>query len=210
MNYIIEDGIDFFAELAKEDVEEHADVCLLSGAPIGRNNITLKCNHQFNYGPLYHEAVRQKTVYNPNDNVRLMLNEIKCPYCRQISPELLPFIPAEQGVLKIKGVNYPKFLCMEHKQCGWRYKSGKKQGQLCGDTGFDTDHGTYCTKHWGKVLLSASKHGENGGEPSEWTTEMEGVFRSNTVVSLKEKLREKNLKLSGAKKDLVMRLVLHK
>lgn len=227
MNYVIEDGMDFFAELAKDDnkeseqkddnVHEEGGIdkpevgeCLLSGEPLARNNITLRCNHKFNYCPLFHEVVRQKTIYNPNDTSRLMLNEIKCPYCRQITPQILPYIPCEHGISKIKGVNDPKILCLDHKQCTWMFKSGKKKGELCGGTGFDTDHGTYCTKHWGKILLNASKHEENIEEPTLWTTEMEEAFREHTVVSLKEKLRAKSLKLSGCKKDLVMRLLSYK
>ena len=224
MNYVIEDGIDFFAELAKDHANEigqkHDNVdndtcddkpemgeCLLSGEPLARNNITLHCNHKFNYCPLFHEVVRQKTIYNPNDTSRLMLNEIKCPYCRQITPQILPYIPSERGISKIKGVNDPKILCLDHKQCAWIFKSGKKKGELCGGTAFDTDHGTYCTKHWGKILLNASKHEGNTEDSALWTTEMDEAFRENTVVSLKEKLRAKSLKLSGSKKDLVMRLL---
>lgn len=206
MNYIIEDDVDFFAELAKEVTEDEPEACLLSGEPLARNNITLHCQHKFNYCPLFHEVVRQKTVYNPNDTTRLMVNEIKCPYCRQITPQILPYIPSERGISKIKGVNEPKTLCMEHKKCGWKFKSGKKKGDSCGETGFDTDHGTYCTKHWGKILLNASKEQEKSEKMHIWTTEMEAMFRSNTIASLKEKLRAKSLKVSGVKKDLVMRL----
>ena len=211
MNYIIEDGIDFFAELAKNDVnEDKSDACLLSGEPLVRNHITLPCKHRFNYRSLYHEVIKQKTVYNPNDNVHLRVNEMKCPYCRQITSKILPYIPCIQGVTKVKGVNDPYYLCMNHKKCSWCYKTGKKKGEICSAAGFDTDYGAYCTKHWGKILLNASKHAENVSNNTEWTTEMEEMFRSNTVASLKEMLREKKLKVSGAKKELVMRVFLNK
>ena len=79
---------------------------------------------------------------------------------------------------------------------------------VCGHDGFDTDHGTYCTKHWGKVLLKASKDNEMLQDNSEvWTTEMEDMFHKHTVVSLKELLRNNKLKVSGCKKDLVRRAV---
>lgn len=211
MNYIIEDGIDFFTELAKSDTyEENPELCLLSGEPLVQNNIALPCNHKFNYRPLFHEVMKQKTVYNPNDNVHLMFNEIKCPYCRRTTSKLLPYIPCIQGITKVRGVNDPSHLCMSHKKCNWCYKTGKKKGSVCGAVGFDTEHGSYCTKHWGKVLLNASKHAENAGETIEWTTEMEEMFQNNTVVSLREILREKKLKVSGAKKSLVLRLFSNK
>ena len=214
MNYIIEDGIDFFAELAKdsnenENVNDDTETCLLTGTPLSRNYITLKCNHKFNYHSLFNEIVKQKTIYNPNDNVRLSINQIKCPYCRQINHHLLPYIPCEKGILKINGVNSPKTMCMKHKTCAWRFKTGKRRGLQCQHSGFDTEHGTLCEQHWNKTQASSSKHTYGISQQIEWTNEMEDLFQGNTVISLKNKLREKKQKVSGSKKDLVIRLILN-
>jgi hypothetical protein len=209
MNYIIEGNVDFFTELAKDEEQDDTNVCLLSGTTLARNHISLSCDHKFNYCPLFQEVVKQKTVYNPNDTSRLMLNEIKCPYCRQITSHILPYIPSEKGISKIKGVNHPKILCLQHKECSWHFKTGKKRGMPCGDAGFDTDHGTYCTKHWVKAGLKASKNNATlQGMSEAWTTEMEDMFCNHTVASLKELLRNNKLKVSGSKKELVCRAVL--
>tara|TARA_Y100001935_G_scaffold145155_3_gene119953 strand:+ start:8313 stop:8954 length:642 start_codon:yes stop_codon:yes gene_type:complete len=213
MNYIVEDGIDFFAELAKSDDESVGDdtnTCLLSGTPLSRNYITLKCGHKFNYYSLFNEIVKQKTIYNPNDNVRLSINEIKCPYCRQISDHLLPYIPCEKGVAKIYGVNSPKTMCMKHKTCEWRFKTGNRRGILCQHDGFETEYGTMCEQHWKKAQMKYSKQKNGLSEQIEWTKEMEDLFQRNTVISLKNKLRENKQKVSGSKKELVIRLISNK
>ena len=164
--------------------------CLLSGTQLSRNHITLTCNHKFNYSPLFHEVVKQKTVYNPNESLRLMMHEIKCPYCRQITPHLLPYVPIEQGINKINGVNCPKNLCLRHKQCCWSFKTGKKKGRVCGEEGFDTDYGTYCNKHWLNISSKTNKLKKDTNEV--WTKDMEHIFNNHTVGQLKQILRGNN------------------
>tara|TARA_B100000767_G_scaffold271722_1_gene297908 strand:+ start:1097 stop:1744 length:648 start_codon:yes stop_codon:yes gene_type:complete len=211
MNYITEDNIDFFDEITnledEDEDEKEVDKWLLSGTPLTRNHITLDCNHKFNYCPLFHEVVKQKTVYNPNETSRLMIHEIKCPYCRQITPNLLPYIPVECGIIQVKGVNYPKNYCLQHKRCMWCFKTGKRKGQYCRGNGFETVLGTYCNKHWENINSKTQKSKDENNE--EWTTEMEGIYKSYTVASLKNLLRHNNIKVSGLKKNLVIRVVTH-
>ena len=64
MNYIIEGGLDFYAEINKNDSEDESSLCLISGESLGRNHIELPCNHKFNYVPLYQEVVTQKRKFN--------------------------------------------------------------------------------------------------------------------------------------------------
>ena len=65
---------------------------------------------------------------------RLAVNQIKCPYCRNVQNKILPFIPDIDGVKRIYGVNSPErwemknYLC----NCNYVYKSGKKKGKMCG------------------------------------------------------------------------------
>ena len=42
--------------------------------------------------PLYNEVIKQKTVINTFEITHLKINEIKCPYCREITSKLLPYI----------------------------------------------------------------------------------------------------------------------
>ena len=200
MNYIVEDNIDFFEEIAKSD-EPKVETCLLTGAPLTRNCISLGCTHKFNYVPIFNEIKKQKS-YNPNSHIRLYPNQIQCPYCRQISNSLIPYIPAENNISKVKGVNYPKTMCMKYKTCGWRYKTGKRKGQCCSKDGFETEYGDLCERHWLKCIESTKQQDSN-----IWTPEMEILYKNSSVVSLKETLRTKHIKMTGNKKDLVMRVV---
>ena len=96
MNYIVEDNFDFFSEIMKNSTKEPEtsnETCLLSGVPLSNNHIELQCKHKFNYINLFNEIKIQKTIYNVNSNTRLKYNEIMCPYCRQITKQLLPYIP---------------------------------------------------------------------------------------------------------------------
>ena len=70
------------------------NICLISKEKLHPNHITLKCNHKFNYIPIYKEVYYQKTKSNPLYEVtKLQYYQIKCPYCRTITNKLLPFIP---------------------------------------------------------------------------------------------------------------------
>ena len=64
--------------------------CLISNEDLESNYIKLDCGHKYNYLDLYNEIVYQKTK-KILDNNRLKINEMKCPYCRNITNKLLPF-----------------------------------------------------------------------------------------------------------------------
>ena len=59
-NYIIEDDIDFYKELNMSSDNNLNNTCLITNEPLGKNKITLPCNHSFNYLPLYKEVCKQK------------------------------------------------------------------------------------------------------------------------------------------------------
>ena len=109
-----ENNLNIFNNLLKEENiiynnelndELHDDLCLIDGLRLENNYITLECNHKFNYLSLYNEIVYQKTK-KILDNSKLRINEIKCPYCRNISNKLLPFFKYYE-IDQIKGVNFP-------------------------------------------------------------------------------------------------------
>ena len=89
MNYIIEDNINFFDLLKDENNKNSENICLISGNTLDNNYITLECSHKFNYVNLYNEIKQQKLIYNNNDNVKLKINQFKCPYCRKIINNLI-------------------------------------------------------------------------------------------------------------------------
>ncbi len=128
--YKIEDDIDFYAELnnisdCESDTENNNDSnininigssintkCLITHEPLIHNFITLECKHSFNYLPLYKDICSYKKIcqnMGAHNNLKLKLNQIRCPYCRNIQDGLLPYIDIE-GINKVHGVNcFDKF-----------------------------------------------------------------------------------------------------
>jgi hypothetical protein len=109
--YNIEGGIDFFNELYKSldlnDNDNDNSVCLITNEPLKDRYITLKCNHKFNYIPLFNDIYNHKLKFNNLEgiNSRLSSNEIRCPYCRKKQEGVLPYY--EDLVLKkVNGVNF--------------------------------------------------------------------------------------------------------
>jgi hypothetical protein len=95
--YFVEENINFFAELKKsmdkalEPAGSPDNVCLITNNALIEHHVTLPCNHTFNYVPLYHEVNIQKCVKNTSETSKLLINEIKCPYCRKIHKMVLPY-----------------------------------------------------------------------------------------------------------------------
>jgi hypothetical protein len=118
--YHIEGGIDFYSEINSNDtkitttttltnsINEPIPVentCLITGEPLGKYYQTMMCGHSFNYIPLYLYVKQSKYKFNHLEHNPLKLNQIKCPYCRNIQNELLPYIE-ELDFPKIPGVNF--------------------------------------------------------------------------------------------------------
>jgi hypothetical protein len=148
MNYIIEDGIDFYEQLhlSLNTSDDDTNICLISREHLDDNHITLPCQHSFNYIPLYNEINQQKNGTILFKISKLSTRQIKCPYCRTIHNKLIPFIPLP-NISKYKGINHPPSLCMKHKDCSWMFISGKKKTQFCSKSAFKSEHGTYCEMH---------------------------------------------------------------
>lgn len=121
-NYKIEGNIDFYAELYKslDDTDENVIVstndenkCLITDSPLTDKFVTMKCGHKFNYEPLFKDILNHKQKFNAMESSKstLKMNEIRCPYCRKIQTELLPYYE-ELGFPKKNGVNFfdPKII----------------------------------------------------------------------------------------------------
>jgi hypothetical protein len=129
------------------------------------------------------------------------MNELKCPYCRQVTPNILPYVPCVPSVCKIIGVTIPAKYSLPHKKCCWIFKSGNNKGSVCSSYGFTSEHGDYCDKHW----RSMSKN--KIIETTEWTNKMQDLYNTNNMNQLRELLRENNMKVSGNKRELVIRII---
>jgi len=209
MNYVIDDEFDFFKELnndisLKESGEKNKKMCMISHTPLTYNFIKLTCSHEFNYLSLYNELILTNG-YNRN---------IKCPYCRTISDKLLPYIPLS-GVQKKYGVNSPKSLCMDGPKCLYELKNGKNKGSVCGKSGVESKEGIFCKKHFDSICVIKDKKDKKDKVTKKpmttiiWTVEKEDLFKRKSVSQLKELLKEKGMKTTGLKKELVNRIFIY-
>tara|TARA_B100000902_G_C27162798_1_gene839643 strand:+ start:189 stop:803 length:615 start_codon:yes stop_codon:yes gene_type:complete len=136
MNYKIENNLNFY-ELLKTDLENDSieedteNVCLITQTKLEPFHIKLKCNHAFNYIPLYNEIKNQKLNVNYKEIIKLNYNQIKCPYCREVQDNLIPFIDFP-GVKKIKRVNKPDRYAKQFT-CQHLMLSGKRVNTICGN-----------------------------------------------------------------------------
>lgn len=203
MNYIIEDNLDFKAALAN-DLEEEQSICLISQQPLTKSHIQLPCKHTFNYKPLYKEIYVQKTVRNLYETVRLKINELKCPYCRSVSEQLLPYLPSEEPERKA-GVNGPAKYCMPYLlPCEWHNNKEK----TCTKPACYIDKVSYCKTHYQKVHTKEAhtKKAPTANPEIAWTPAMNTFAKSKTLIELKQLLRLHKLTVGGNKKELVERL----
>ena len=205
-NYIVEGGLDFYSELFKDDdTETNENICLISGLPLMFNSISLDCGHKFNYDSLFKDVVSQKqgNCYGIRDNVRLSVNQFKCPYCRTVYNKLLPYTPMNGFTQHITGVNCPLHMCMEHKQCTYKMIKGKNAGHLCERHAFESEKGVFCPRHLSMITNKMKKE----VLPFEWTSEMQDMYKTNKVDGLRNILKGRGLKICGTKREIVYRLV---
>ena len=156
-NYLIEGDIDFYNELKNRtnsnDCNEDENTCLITGEELCYPTITLLCGHKFNYFPLLDEVKKQK---RERRNIpKLSINQIKCPFCRNIQNKLLPYICFDiSGYQPILGVNSPSKYCMFLNKCNYIYKSGKNKNMKCNNECNDE----YCKKHF--KLINSKKESQ--------------------------------------------------
>ena len=172
--------------------EDNNNCCLITGNPLKSNYITLQCNHKFNYEDLYKEICAFK--FSRRKYFRCNINDIQCPYCRNIQHKLLPYIPIYKDVNRIVGVNSPSLFCMKHKFCQIMNKN-----KLCNKDGFESSDGILCTRHWKEIQNNIFVN-------NLWTDEMQIFFKKHKVKDIKQMLQNYNLPLHGNKKTLIIRL----
>ena len=211
MYYVIEDNLDFYNLLNESSTEINNDnsnnICLITYEKLTENSIMLECNHNFNYFPLYQEIINQKKNFNKYFDInKLKINEIKCPYCRNINNKLLPYIPYK-NVKKISGVNYPENLCMKNKHtCSWVFKSGKNKGISCNANSYILEGKNYCFTHHNKINKTKEKESSNKIQDI-WDSKYNDYIKKYKVYELKKILRENKLIIGGNKKELIIRII---
>lgn len=96
--------VDFYSEIDNIDLNEEENICLISNLPLDENHITLKCGHKFNYRPIYNDVINVKSNHRMLVK-RIEIDQLQCPYCRNIQRCLLPYIP-KLRLPKKDGVNW--------------------------------------------------------------------------------------------------------
>jgi hypothetical protein len=201
-NYTISGNINFYEELLNDDTDTITSVerCLISNEPLDITSIALPCGHKFNYEPLYNEILAQKTDLPFNINTfKLLTGHIKCPYCRAIHDALLPPAYGIQNVHNIVNVN--------HGNSKWsRLKLKCKSEELpnapeCSYLTGVTPLGYYCKRHYNNEVKKSEV-----GVPDYMTPEMMLYEKSHTIPQLKAILSNNNIKMTGNKRDLVIRI----
>ena len=158
--YTFEDDlhVDFFAALKEmqtnevpntvgAEKEEEEPMCLITGQPLNTIHVKLSCGHPFNYVPLYQEVMRQKGRFGwSNYHEKLNMNQVKCPYCRCIANQLLPYIDnnSHPVIKRLTGINAPASACMPGTPCAH---------VNCSSNAFcEHNESVYCYKHYQKAL----------------------------------------------------------
>ena len=192
INYITDNdcNFDFYSELNNVNDNEKSLICLISHQPLTYNSVTLPCKHSFNYLSIYNELCLNINNLNKGSYNK---KHIICPYCRNKSEKLLPYIPLP-SIKKINGINSPEILCLPSPKCSYLVKTGKKKGMPCNKLCIESEYGNVCIKH--------NKDNLNIG----WSPEKEKLLKTKSVAELKVMLKERGLKITGVKKELVNRL----
>ena len=170
MNYITEGNINFTNELLNmicKDKEIEGDnpveQCLISSEPLLDTHVILQCGHKFNYVNIMEEIKRQR--YPSHLEIqRLCRYQIKCPYCRTVHNNLIPYCEMD-GIISKHGVTKPHKYVLLPDKCIYIFKSGKKKKQICDNK----CTGMYCKTHKNlkhKKPLSNELSNEPSNEPS--------------------------------------------
>jgi hypothetical protein len=218
--YVVEGDISFYDELYKsldepETQEEIFELCLITNAPLKENFVTLGCKHKFNYDAIYNDIYCHKKKYNSMERCALKPKEIRCPYCRTIHKDLLPYV---EGYQKVHGVNHYDEM-QELSNCNI-YQSEFKHGvcsyvpislnpidnvivppQKC--TGcyvkmFQIDNKTYCGVHYRtrtREIYTANKIKEKMEKKKALMLEKQKIKDEKTKAKLEEKLNAQAEKL---------------
>lgn len=162
--------------------------CEITNDNLEDNYIELICGHKFNYIPLFNEIKYQKTnKYSISyDFTKLSINQIKCPYCRSISNNILPYFKY-YNLPMLKGVNYPYKYSMKLNSCQYCLKNSNN---YCNKSACITPNGIYCNRHYEQSL----KQNNNN------------ILQRMKIKELKDILRKNKCRVGGNKQTLIDRI----
>jgi hypothetical protein len=209
MKYNIENNIDFYKELytsldeTNDKLEntvnsnENANICLISNQPLKDNYVELKCGHKFNYEPLYKDIFNYKKKFNNMETMKTKLkqNQLRCPYCRNVQDELLPYYEY-LGYPKEHGVNFYDINKSIHGYSDFIDPNNQCQYQIVTFDSSGNSHSYQCN-HYGYIHISLK---------NKYNVDTKYCYNHKLAVvkSIKEDLKEKQnaLKLEIKNKKL--------
>jgi len=218
--YIFEGDISFYDELYKsldepESHEETTELCLITNAPLKENFVTLGCKHKFNYDAIYNDIYCHKKKYNSMERCAVKQKEIRCPYCRTIHKDLLPYV---EGYQKVHGVNhydetqelsnYNIYTSeFKHGVCSYVPTSLNPTNNIivpqvkctsCYVKMFQIDNKTYCGVHYRtrtREIYTANKIKEKMEKKNALMLEKQKIKDEKTKAKLEETMKKQAEKL---------------
>lgn len=224
MNYLIENNLNWKDLLNNiDDIEDNNKYCLISGLELTDGHITLPCNHSFNYFSIYNEIINQKQKRSNLETQKLKFNQIKCPYCRTIYNNLIPYYKSP-NINKIAGINSPEKSCFKLNNCEYLYNYGKKKGSLCAKCAFPSKNGFFCNKHINNIQINQinqnnqinqinliNQNNQNNDISLNIISKNNEInYKKLTIPFLKDILRKNNCKVGGNKSILIERILTEK
>lgn len=208
--YLTEGNINFYDELYKSldsysesnQPKEHAEdnhFCLITQKPLTDNYVELECKHKFNYNAIFHDVLNHKKKFNTMERHSLKINEIRCPYCRNIQKKLLPYV---EGFQKVHGINYIDEENINGQYLRMGYSKGKccyqdEKCETCENVMVKlmmTHNKSYCYTHYSLVIHKIIK------EKQEKIKE-EKMKKKLAVLEKKQVEKQKKLDAKNAEKQ---------
>jgi hypothetical protein len=159
----------------------------------------MDCGHKFNYEPLYNDVLNHKKKYNNMERCILKTIEIRCPYCRKVQKNLLPYCP-ELGLDKVHGVNYIDEVIQIKESTG--YSNKWEHGVCCFDIGFDPSKNIAIQCNNKQVVL-VEPTGKKYCYHHRYIAQKQFIAKKKLELREKQKLEKMNAKLEAKKeKDI--------
>ena len=197
--------------------------CMITHCQLEDNAISLICGHKFNYIPLYNEIKYQKTnKYSLSyDYTKLGINQIKCPYCRTITNNILPYFSRysneSDNVELIRGVTTPSKYSLKINACNHYIKT---KGGQCNNSACITVNGILCNRHYNNIVTrkqrqnnSNDSNNSNNSNNSNDSNSIEAYIPFTTAIykmrvpELKSILKRNNCRVGGTREILINRIL---
>mgnify|MGYP003326401189 CR=1 FL=1 len=189
-----------FTEIINDNTSNNEKTCLISNIPLDDNSVCLDCDHEFNYYYLYNEMLKQKLDRIGTDKY-LKHNEIKCPYCRCITKNYLPYFKyynVKQYNLYTKN-DISNNLLINSNECQYMKKNGIK----CNNLACKTKHGYLCNKH----VKYTEEDEINMNNFNDLDKEKYKKLKNEI---LRDILKKNNISKTGNKDELVYKILYNK